>query len=257
VTDSLFAASAWFAPNAGPRYLQFARHLEAAILRGALAPGAQLPPERRLAELAGISRVTLRKSVERLAQIGLVEQRRGAGCFVRGGADRTEQSLSQLVSFSENLAARGRRSTSRLLQCSRNRPNPEEMLALGLGPSDSVSRIKRLRYADDQPMAVELSSLPTDVLPDPAAVGQSLYAVLRAANTAPSRAIQKVGAECVDGELAALLGLPAGSAALRIDRTGFLDTGRPVEFTRGHYRSDTYDFVVELRPGEARATSDG
>jgi GntR family transcriptional regulator len=34
---------------------------------------------------------------------------------------------------------------------------------------------------------------------------------------------------------------------LRIDRTGYLPSGRPIEFTRGLYRSDIYDFVAELR----------
>ena len=39
----------------------------------------------------------------------------------------------------------------------------------------------------------------------------------------------------------------AGQAVLRIDRTGYLASGRPVEFTRGLYRSDIYDFIAELR----------
>ena len=41
--------------------------------------------------------------------------------------------------------------------------------------------------------------------------------------------------------------MPEGAAVLQIDRTAYLDTGRPVEFTRGVYRSDLYDFVTELR----------
>jgi GntR family transcriptional regulator len=44
-----------------------------------------------------------------------------------------------------------------------------------------------------------------------------------------------------------LLNLPEGAAVLRIDRTGFLGSGRPIEFTRGLYHSDIYDFVAELR----------
>jgi GntR family transcriptional regulator len=43
------------------------------------------------------------------------------------------------------------------------------------------------------------------------------------------------------------LKLAAGTAVLQIDRTGFLASGRPIEFTRGLYRSDIYDFVAELR----------
>lgn len=45
-----------------------------------------------------------------------------------------------------------------------------------------------------------------------------------------------------------MLNLPDGAAVLRIDRTAYLQSGRPIEFTRGLYQSDIYDFIAELRP---------
>ena len=50
----------------------------------------------------------------------------------------------------------------------------------------------------------------------------------------------------VPGE-ALLLSLAPGAAVLRIDRTGYLASGRPIDFTRGLYRSEIYDFIAELR----------
>ena len=38
-----------------------------------------------------------------------------------------------------------------------------------------------------------------------------------------------------------------GDAALKIVRTGYLGSGRPIELTEGIYRSEVYDFVTELR----------
>ena len=46
-------------------------------------------------------------------------------------------------------------------------------------------------------------------------------------------------------EILASAGLWA--AVLRIDRTAYVPSGRPIEFTRGLYRSDIYDFIAELR----------
>jgi DNA-binding FadR family transcriptional regulator len=56
--------------------------LAAAILRGELATGAELPPERVLAERFGVSRVIARQAVHRLAELGLVRVRQGGATLV-------------------------------------------------------------------------------------------------------------------------------------------------------------------------------
>lgn len=237
------------------RYLQLSRHIGKAIADGRLQLGDQLPPERDLAELAQVSRVTIRKAVAELVNAGLVVQKRGAGTFVNTGAAsamtmRTEQSLSSLVSFSDNIKGRGKSPVSAVLQCGLFQPDPNEMMTLGLSLNQRVARVNRLRSADDTPMAIEKSSLPSDILPNPEKVEESLYAVLRESGMAPIRAIQRVSAINVFGEEAELLGLADDTAVLKIDRTAFLSGGRPIEFTRGLYRSDNYDFMVELRHDE-------
>ncbi|MBI1416574.1 MAG: UTRA domain-containing protein [Limimaricola sp.] len=246
-TAELFSPAAWHRSGGGARYLQLYRHLAAAIGSGRLGPDQQLPPERDLAEMADVSRVTVRKAVARLAEEGLIVQRRGAGSFVRAGPPRLEQSLSSLVSFTENMRARGKTSTSAVLSQGLFVPSPDEQMVLGLSAGRRVARLERLRSADGVPMALENSALPEDILPNPAVVGVSLYQVLRADGRAPTRAIQRVSAVNLGAEEARRLGMAEGAAALRIDRTGYLDSGRPIEFTRGLYRSDIYDFVTELR----------
>jgi GntR family transcriptional regulator len=245
---TLYRPAAWFHPGRGPRYEQLHRHLAAAIAGGELAPEAQLPPERELAELAEVSRVTVRKAVAQLVAEGVLEQRRGAGTFVRGPrATKMEHSLSALLSFTEYMRQRGKTSTSRILRRGLFPPSPDEQMALGLASAERVGRVDRLRFADETPLALEWSSLPEDVLPDPGAVETSLYDVLRAAGTAPTRAVQRITAVNLTAPDARLLQLAEGAAVLRIDRTGYLPSGRPIEFTRGLYRSDVYDFIAELR----------
>lgn len=243
----LYAPDAWFRDGQGPRYKQLSRHIALAISEGRLPPDSQIPPERDLAELAGVSRVTVRNAIAKLVADGLVEQQRGAGSFVRELAPRHQQSLSSLVSFTESMAARGKTSTSVILSRGLFSPSPDEMMALGLASNDRVSRIARLRSADGVSMAIENSSLPVDILPDPNRVDTSLYDTLREDGCAPSRAIQRVTAINADPQDAKRLGLPSGAAVLKIERTALLDSGRPIEFTRGLYRSDIYDFIAELR----------
>ena len=81
----------------------------------------------------------------------------------------------------------------------------------------------------------------------PEAVETSLYDILRNAGTAPTRAVQRISAVNLIGPDARLLNLADGAAVLRIDRTAYLPSGRPIEYTRGLYRSDIYDFIAELR----------
>ena len=48
-----------------------------------LKPGDQLPAERELAEILGVSRTVVRDAVQRLAGLGILEIQRGRGTFVR------------------------------------------------------------------------------------------------------------------------------------------------------------------------------
>ncbi len=246
-TAQIYAPDHWYRAGRGPRYVQLYRHIAAAIGSGVLENDAQLPPERDLAELADVSRVTVRKAVAQLVAEGQLEQRRGAGTFVRPQPPKLVHSLSALLSFTEYMRQRGKTSTSQILRRGLFLPSPDEQMALGLAGSDRVARVDRLRSADGVPMALEWSSLPQDILDDPERVETSLYDVLRARGNAPTRAVQRITALNVTAADGQLLHLPDGVAVLRIDRTAYLPSGRPIEFTRGLYRSDIYDFVAELR----------
>ncbi len=246
LTDDMPAVK-WHRKGGGPRYLQLARHISDLIRAKEIPAGDQLPSERELAELTGMSRVTVRNAIAELVATDMVEQRRGAGSFVREQGEKFEQSLSSLVSFTENLQARGIQSTSRVLLKGLFRPTPTETTILGLSPVQQVARVHRLRSGDGVPMALEHSSLPGDILPRPDKINRSLYEVLRARGTAPVRAIQRVTAINASAPVAELLQLAEGTAVLQIERTAYLATGRAIEFTSGVYRSDVYDFVSELK----------
>ena len=196
--QDIFAPLSWYRSDRGPRYTQLYRHIAGLIRSGALEAEAQLPPERDLAEMAAVSRVTVRKAVAQLVEEGALKQRRGAGTFVRPQPQRLEQSLSNLISFTEHMQQRGKTSSSQVLQRGLFAPRPEEQMALGLALGLRVARIERLRSDDGQAMALEWSTLPEDILPDPFCVETSLYAVLREAGVAPVRAVQRVTAGHLD-----------------------------------------------------------
>jgi GntR family transcriptional regulator len=250
VPHALFTGDSVVLPQGGPLYLQLKRWIEEAVASGAIKPGDALPSERDLALKVDVSRVTVRKAVQHLVRDGLLIQKHGSGTFVAPQPHRVEQSLSQLTSFAEDMARRGMSMRSVWLDRGLYHPSPEETVVLGLSPSDQVARVSRLRISGEQPLAIERAALSADVLPDPDAIGTSLYAHLEKSGNRPVRAIQRIRAESVVPEDAKLLGVNEGAAVLHIERTSYLASGRVIEFTRSVYRGDTYDFVAELRIAE-------
>lgn len=241
------APDQWLDPHGGPRYVQLRGRLEAAIDAGILPPNSSLPPEREIADITDLSRVTVRKAIQELIGKGLVEQRQGSGSFVREAVRRVEQSLSHLTSFTQDMANRGMETTSKWLERGIFEPSADEVATLGLKEGDQVARIYRLREAGGLPMALERAALPLDILPNPIEVTTSLYEVLETLGNRPVRAAQKISAVNLEAPEAALLGVPEGSAGLNIERTSYLLDGRVAELTRSLYRGDAYDFVAELR----------
>ena len=230
-----------------PLYQQLHQAIKEAISRRALRPAEALPPERDLAEVFSVSRITVRKAFDGLVAEGLLTRRQGAGTFV---ASRVEKSFSKLTSFSEDMAARGRSARSSWINRSEGTVTPEESLTLGLSPGAPVYRFHRIRYADEMPMALEYSTLPASCLPSLVAVEDSLYGALERTGCRPNRALQRLRAVLFTPEQAELLGVPPHSAGLLIERRAF-HHGRAVEFTQSFYRGDAYDFVAELNDGPA------
>ncbi len=227
-----------------PLYLQLKAALEERIRTGALSPGQALPSERKLAEVLGISRLTVRRALDELVAGGMLTRRQGSGTYV---TPRVEQPLSVLTGFSEDMRARGMVPGSRWVRRERGQASPAEAITLSLPPGEPVVRLLRVRTADGRPMAVEHAVIPARFLSDPTAVDESLYAALRARGLAPARALERIRAVAATERVAQLLGVEEGTPVLYIERVSYLSDGTPLEFTRSHYRGDRYDFVAELR----------
>ena len=70
--------------RAGNAFEETVERLLTVIKLGLVAPGNRFPPERELAAMLGVSRLTLREAIRALQQAGYVESRRGrfGGTFV-------------------------------------------------------------------------------------------------------------------------------------------------------------------------------
>jgi GntR family transcriptional regulator len=242
--------TSWPLSGTGPLYHQLHQYIAGAIETGAIKAGDNLPAERDIAELCGISRVTVRKALQSLVEDGIVVQRRGSGNSVARTVERVDQSLSRLTSFSEDMKRRGKTARSMWIERGIFAASPEEMMVLGLRADAQVARLTRLRIADDIPLAIERASLSTRYLPDPDRVETSLYETLAQDGNKPVRATQRISALNLPKEEAQFLEVPLNSAGLKIERVSYSSLEQVVEFTRTTYRAEAYDFVAELQLAE-------
>ncbi len=227
-----------------PLYLQLASKLVEAIKDGQWKPGEALPAERQLCEQLQVSRVTLRQAVDALVEQGLVSRRQGAGTFI---TSHIQHQLSGLASFSETLRMKGLEPGTRWLERRVRPAHGEEILRLGLSPDTVVASLTRLRSADGRVMAYEKAVLPQRTVPDPLAIGDSLYAYLDAQGTPVVRALQYFRAINLPARLAGHLGMKEGEAILHVVRVGYTRDGSAIELTDTYCHNDYYDFVAELR----------
>jgi len=231
-------------PDSGlPLYKRLKASIEMLIAAGTLKPGEMLPGERVLADALGLSRVTVRKSIETLVEEGYLRRRHGSKTEI---ASHVEKSLATLTSFSEDMSSRGLEPGCIWISREISRPSPAEMMALGIAAQTQVVRLRRVRTADAAPIAVEISTIPTRFLPSPDLVDNSLYTALGRLGALPQRAIQRMRSRPATERDAEHLNCETGAPLLIMERRCFLADGQIVEFSETRYRGDVYDFVLEL-----------
>lgn len=79
-------------------YEQIVQQIEESVLKGLLKPGDQLPAERDLAQMFGVSRTAVREAVKALREKNLVEAQPGRGTFITSGTRQTmRQSFGLMI----------------------------------------------------------------------------------------------------------------------------------------------------------------
>lgn len=145
-----------------PLYYRLQATLRELVESDVLRPGEALPPETRLEEIFGVSRITVRRAIEGLAREGLVVARQGVGTFVR---DRSEIDAPCLESFTEAALRRDDRPGARLLGFETVAGVEPARNSLELAADAPMFRVTRLRLLNDQPVYVSTAYLPTEDYP--------------------------------------------------------------------------------------------
>jgi len=228
-----------------PLYSQVAKRIEDAIRSGAMPPGARLETELALSERLGLSRPTVRRAIQDLVDKGLLVRRRGIGTQVVHGPVTRRVELTSLY---DDLAQDAQYPTTKLLSREERRAPDAVADALGVAPGTVVLHIRRVRFAEDVPMAILENYLPPEFLELTGAQleDHGLYQLLRRRGVTIRVAKQRIGARAATDEEASLLEIEDGDAVLAMSRTAYDAAGQAVEHGVHCYRPDRYSFEITL-----------
>lgn len=218
------------------------------ISDGSFPPDRSMPSEDELATSFGVSRVTIRKAMERLQREGLVRRERGRGTFPQPAAIVAEADTGNLLSNQLSLAQRTRVS---VLDHRFARPPANVAARLATAPDEEVLLIERVRRDAISPISHTRCYLPADLaqyVPRRRITSIPVSAMLAAAGVKLLRYHETITATLADSDTAAHLDVDVGAALISMSRCIEGDGGRPLEILHALYRPDRYEYRVEFSP---------
>ncbi len=228
-----------------PLYFQVAQHIESAISSGRLGPGSKLDNEISLADQFGLSRPTMRRAIQELVDKGLLVRKRGVGTqVVRGQVTRPVE----LTSLWDDLIRNKQVPRTTVLHNAVISADERISTRLDVPVGAKVLQLRRLRWADGEPLAILENFLPDRLLDlgDADLQQRGLYQLMRARGVHIKVAKQRIGARAGTTEEGRLLQERRGSPLLTMDRTTHDDSGRTIEWGHHVYRASRYSFEVTL-----------
>jgi GntR family transcriptional regulator len=209
----------------------------------------------------GVSRVTVRAGLARLAKRGLLERRQGSGTFLvqpPAGA-RLRSGLERLETYTVHAGRLGLKLDSRDLGIEVVGAAPDEAAALEVPRGTPLVKVSRVLLVEMRPAAWMVDVVPEDVIGDEKVRKRfrpdAMLLDLLVSEGVPVGFSQMFIEAIVidpDERVGRILGLKALSAALSLTQTMYLTDGRPVQWSRdtflpGHLNLHVVRELFEVR----------
>ena len=229
-----------------PLYLQVVDSLRVDIARK--MPGDRIDSEPQLSRRFAVSRFTITRAIEILADEGLINRRQGLGTFV--AAPALKRAPSYLASFSETIAAQRRAGSHRVLAFGPTHWRED----LPYREGEPLIALDRLRLVDRVPTAIHRSvisaavaeriGLTTDVVASPSF---SLYRRFDDAGLFVDRGVETLRARSANLEEARLLRLDDNRVVMAVCRKTFAADGTVLDVVDAVYDARRYAYEADIR----------
>lgn len=228
-------------------YLLLKQRLQA----GGFSADTAMPGENAMAAEYGVSRLTIRRSLDMLESDGLIRRRQGRGTFAVSPAQLSAPpDSSDIDSLMAHLARMGMHTQVRLLELDTAPATPLVAARLELAAGALVQRSVRVRSHQGQPFSYLTTFVPNDIgqrIRRKDLGSKPLLAIFRDLGVRVARAEQSMSAVLAEPGVAELLDVPVGSALLSLHRLVRDESGRPVEWLHAQYRPDRYEYRMNMQ----------
>jgi GntR family transcriptional regulator len=218
------------------------------IQSGEWVVGQQIPSERKLVEILGVSRATVRQGIANLVKEGVLVQEHGRGTFV--APPKIKQGLLRLLEFSEIITHSGMEPSAEMLGSEVIMPSLLVQKVLNLPEKGTAFWFRRLLRVNGQPFVIETNYLPSsrflgffEHFDGNEALNKLLYQEYGVKIIKVDEGFEPV---ILESEEANLLSVKVGFAALWVESVAFDITGNPVLYSTSLLRGDRCRFYTEL-----------
>jgi GntR family transcriptional regulator len=229
--------------NPIPLHIQLKNIIEQLINEGYYSE--KIPSERELMEIYKVSRSTVREAVSQLVREGILEKIHGKGTFV--SVKPIQDWLGSLTSTTDIIKRMGMKPGAKLVTHGIVTPPKDIVEITGF---QEAYYIKRIRYANDTPLAIEIQYYPVEIGKNLAKHDidtGTLYDILEEQlNIKLLEAEQIVTSGQLSKEDANLLQLPESFNVLNTERMLTNQEGELIEYYVASFRSDMYSFRIRL-----------
>jgi GntR family transcriptional regulator len=227
-----------------PLFLQVEGEIRGLLDDGQLQELDQVPSENELTKRFHVSRMTVRKALDRLVSDGMLFRKPGKGTFVSPA--KILHQPSQAVSFSMAMRERGLEVSTIVLTAAVT-PAPHHVSrALRLTSGDAVTFVRRLRLVEGLPVAVHQSYLPSRLASVLAYdLSGSLTELLENLGAKVTTVEDTLVAARADLENGQLLGVEEGTPLIHISGIAYGQDLQPIRYSEAYYRGDRFQFKVQ------------
>ena len=228
-----------------PYYQQIVEQVRALIRLERLREGDVFHSEGEIAGILGISKMPVRQAFLKLRSEGLLVIEKGKRPVI--GSSHVPWNFQQLRGFSEEMRRRGLTPSAKVLSLKRIAADADTAQALHLSAGEPIFALLRLRYVNNEPVALVTSYLPVAVFPDldKQDLRTSLYQLFeKTYRRKLSWAEEEISATTASEEQARSLQTSPGAALLFVRETTYDMRRTPIEHSHSLLRADRYRATV-------------
>ncbi|HEX5195565.1 MAG TPA: GntR family transcriptional regulator [Solirubrobacteraceae bacterium] len=240
-------------PGAGSRTKLRYEHvmdvIERLVVERNLQPGDLLPTQAELAELAGVSLISVRRALEELERVGRVRRHQGVGTFLSG--QRIVSEPGRAGGLLDTLAGEHRRPRlgSRISALERGYPSAPLAAALALRADAEVWRLVRVRLLDGRPAIVETAIIPVALAPGLDELSEGLSGSLYEAlaeryGLRDDHEEQYLEVSAASADERRLLALASGAQVVRLRGLSITAQGLPFDCFEQVYPATEFAFYI-------------